>query len=138
VAGVAVQVAIGTLPVSAMFAGAQALFRSIPIRDDAAHVEVREKNHMLQVLQLQSINVVAVQAGLSPVSHVDRLVCPCSIEIFARLQNRLSDVWTGYQDRIDRENRGNPTHTNAAFTTELDNYCKLLTLSVIADQLRRN
>ena len=102
-AGVAVQVEISTLPVSAMFVGAQALFRSILIRDDAAHVEAREKNHMLQVLQLQSIGAVAVQVGLSPVSPADRLVCPSPIEIFTRLQNKLNDVWTDCQDRIDRE-----------------------------------
>jgi hypothetical protein len=76
VAGVAVQVVTGTLPVSAVFVRAQALFRSILIRDGAAHVGVREKSRMLQVLQLQSIGAVAGQVGLSPVSPVDRLVCP--------------------------------------------------------------
>jgi hypothetical protein len=67
---VAVQAEIRSLQVSAMFVGAQALCKSILSRDDAAHVEAREKSRMLLVLQLQSISAAVAQAGLSPAKPV--------------------------------------------------------------------
>lgn len=56
------------ITLGAMFVGVQALFGNILIPDDAAHVEVREKNHILLVLRVASMGVVAVQGGLNPVS----------------------------------------------------------------------
>ncbi len=67
-AGAVAREKIKTAPAGAIFVEVQALFLNILIQDDAAAVEVREKNHILLALMAVSTGAAAVPGGLNHVN----------------------------------------------------------------------